>query len=134
MYIGIVCLILALGMYIIMAVRDILWDKSPRTWMAVFTIIFGFVGIISFILPSFYCPKVTEAPYSIDIGSRLYFKDYKWAENGIVIPSHYYRQYSWVDTWEYCDTPITIVVPEGQKVIINDLRPQARPYIIGGCK
>jgi hypothetical protein len=86
---------------------------------------------------SYYSPFTTPAGviYSIGVnGSPLCFTGYQEDGNDLLIPTHYYVTKDFINTWELCDTPIRVEVPDGQKLIIQDLRPQPEPYIVGGCK
>ena len=109
------------------------WVKDKEFIYVLCLILSGAIFIASF----FYVvgDKPITINYSVYVsGDTLYFSEYQMDGNDVQIPA-YCRQLVWpYSHYIYCDEPITIVVPDGQKLIIRDLRPQAEPYIVGGCK
>ena len=65
-------------------------------------------------------------------GQELIFDKYSYDGDNIVVPTHYQHNLLWVNYWQYCESPITIV-PNGVIIDIN-LRNPPEPYIIGGCQ
>ena len=94
----------------------------------------GIGGSFCWYSPTEY-PDYHSSPYSINIdGQRIGFADYQYDGSDLVIPAHYYFKKGFINSWELCDTPIRIEVPEGQDVIITDHRPAPQPRIVGGCE
>lgn len=92
----------------------------------VFTLFFG--------VPALCCytsglPSPDSAKYEVTIeGQRIIFDNYRLSDDEIIIPSHYYSRHSWINSWEYSETPLTIVVPDGNsKPLIGER------YIVSRC-
>jgi hypothetical protein len=69
----------------------------------------------------------------IDNQPSIYFQDYSFDGDNIVIPTHHYIEYSWINSWKYCNTPITVIVPKGMSVSIKGGL-KGKIHIVGGCQ
>ena len=99
-------------------------------------------------------PDYQKAPYSVTVeGQQFYFGDYdRHTEQKtttvlgmlvmdfnevIVIPSHFYKKVGFINSWEFCDTPMKIEIQYGSDLIIKNHTPKPKPvpYIVEkGCK
>ena len=95
-------------------------------------------GVAIFIIGSCYANDApqneTKLYYisTINNSPRIYFSEYFHEGDNIVIPNHCYVEYSWINSWKYCNTPITVIVPKGVSVPIEG--GVKRVYIVGGCQ
>jgi hypothetical protein len=98
-------------------------------------------------------PTYAQAEYSVFVqGQTFYCNDYTdtWGDNNtgllvgisdhlphrISIPNHYYLKNGWLNSWEYCTNPLTIITPAGSNLFITTRTPD-NPYILSGsveCK
>ena len=137
MWLGIILIALGVAEYFSFMVLDIIKGTGHFVLAIVLSIIAIGGGLL--LVPfSSNMPTYTDVPYSVDIdGREICFKDYQREGNNILIPTHYYVEESWINSWEYCDTPIKIIVAEGSILLIEERILQTeppKPYIVGGCK
>lgn len=126
MFLGISLIIIGFVMGIIML------RKGHDSLYFAFTMGCSIIGAL-FMFYTFNPPL--DARYSVNIGAERRFSNYSYVNGDIVIPSHYISDQSWINTWKYCDSQITIVVPENQTVEIREINNMAKmPYIVGECK
>jgi hypothetical protein len=83
-------------------------------------------------------PIDKDMPYYIgenELSKTIDFSEYAYDGNNIKIPAYYYVEYGWVNSWKYCETPITVVVPKGKSVKIKEWVPKSddKIRIVGGC-
>ena len=73
--------------------------------------------------------------YCVVDNQQIFFDEYQRSDNDVVIPKSSTIEYSWINTRKFCDSPIAIVVPDGQVVSIHEINPAPapQPYIVGGC-
>ncbi len=137
MYVGIILAIIGASIYFYHMIRDIIWDKGNFTLALALLTLFMFPGMF-LVMFAFNPPSCVDASNSVSVnGENILFKDYQLKDNNLIIPTHYYKEESWVNTWEYCGSPITVVMPNGYNLTINNRTSDTesqKPYIIGGCK
>ena len=122
MYLGIALGIILFVILIIAIVRTDTKNAKPAGLLG------NLVGMIWFFalffgVPSLCCyaqnlPTVDTAKYQITVdannltGDHIIFDTYDPVDNNrIYISSHYYLRTSWINYWEYSNSPLTIVVP-----------------------
>jgi len=134
MIIGIIMAVLGLTLCIVASIKD--WGPVVGIGLAA-AICIG--GVLGFAIKVYDEPSISEAHYSTVVDATpIYFDNYTMSTGEIKIPSHYYAEYSWINTWEYCNAPIVVVIPEVAQVVIKDRNIEGitptKPYIVGGCK
>ena len=103
--------------------------------VATSAMVFGIIAALIFASP-IDGPEYRIAPYGTVVdGEHLYFSNYTLQDNLLAIPAHYYKKMGFINSWELCDSPLTISIPEGYDLKINDRTPAPRPHIVsGGCQ
>ena len=92
---------------------------------------------------------LSNSRYKITInGDTIYCADYVegWSaeldgkycpHQDIYIPSHWYKRLGFINSWEYCNEPMLIAIPEGEKLPIKDIQALQAPKVYKGsveCK
>lgn len=133
---GLAILIWVIG--VIIAILAIIAGRGEENIVALIAMIlmlFGVIGGLFMVSPLDY-PSYTIAPYhTVADGQGLAFDNYTKTDDYLYIPTHYYRKTGFVNSWEYCESPIKIEIPEGYNLVIDDITPSPVPHIVeGGCK
>ena len=132
MWLGLLIGLSLLVVGIVLISKDNIFDGM--TWLGVVLVFSG----VSFLAVGFIYaedrPQNSDNLYSIsgiNDSPTIYFEDYSQERDNILISNHYYVEYSWVNRWKYCSSPITVIVPK-----MTNVRIQGGPdgaYIVGGC-
>jgi hypothetical protein len=115
-YLGIALGVILFGILILAIAKTNPNDMEPASahsqilgiiWA--FSLFLGVPALCSYAsaLPS---PDIAKYEMRIEDTSIL-FDAYQDKDDKIAIPSHYYVKTSWVNSWNYCETPLIIAIP-----------------------